>query len=91
MCICIAINYKACIIQLLLKRNETDMKNLGDLNNWTKNDLARVITQALFNADKPLPADHFQVRRQMKQSKAHLVRQADKAINILSNRAMAKL
>ena len=67
------------------------MKNLGDLNNWTKNDLARVITQALFNADAPLPADHFQVKRQMKQSKAHLVQQGTNAINIINNRKIEKL
>ena len=67
------------------------MKNLGDLNNWTKNDLARVITQALFNTDKPLPADHFQVKRQMKQSKAHLVKQGERAINIINNRAIQGL
>ena len=62
------------------------MKNLGNLNSWTKIDLARVITQALFNTDQPLPADHFQVKRQAKQSKAHLVKQATNAINIINNR-----
>ena len=63
------------------------MKDLGKLENWTKNDLARVITQALFNADNPLPADHFQVRRQMRQSKAHLVKQAESAIETISKRS----
>ena len=67
------------------------MKNLGDLNNWTKNDLARVITQALFNTNTPLPADHFQVKRQMKQSKPHLVKQCENAIEIISQRKIGHI
>ncbi len=67
------------------------MKNLGDLNNWTKNDLARVIMQALLNADKPLPADHFQVKREMKHVKKELVRRGEMAIEIINKRAIANL
>lgn len=62
------------------------MKDLGNLSNWTKNDLARVIAQALFNADKPLAADHFQVKRMMKHRKDELVRRAEQAIEIISRR-----
>ncbi|NNF60711.1 MAG: hypothetical protein HKN06_05180 [Gammaproteobacteria bacterium] len=62
------------------------MKNLGKLENWTKNDLARVIGQALYNAENPLPADHFEVKRLMKRSKAVLIQRTEDAINILSNR-----
>ena len=65
--------------------------NLGDLNNWSKIDLARVITQALFNASQPLPADHFQVKRQAKQGKAQLVKNAESAIDIISKRKVAAL
>ncbi len=58
------------------------MKNLGDLNNWTKNDLARVIMQALCNADKPLPADHFRVKRMVRvNKKSALVDSCQHAIN----------
>jgi|COG998Drversion2_1049125.scaffolds.fasta_scaffold251246_2 hypothetical protein len=67
------------------------MKNLGDLNNWTKNDLARVIVQALYTADKPVAADHFQVKAAMKRKKSDLVYHAQNAINILDRAAMAKI
>ena len=59
---------------------------MGDLNNWTKNDLARVVCQALFNVGDPLPADHFQVKRMMKHNKAELVRRCEYAIEILAKR-----
>ena len=63
------------------------MKNYGDLNDWTKNDLARVVCQALFNTDKPLPAGHFQVKRMVNSHKKdHLVRQGERAIEIISRR-----
>ena len=62
------------------------MKDLGDLNNWTKNDLARVVCQALFNADLPLKADHFQVKRMMKHNKPVLVNRCAQAIEIISKR-----
>jgi len=62
------------------------MKNLGDLNNWTKTDLARVINQALFGLDKPMNADHFRIKRMVKSnSKAALVRSCQKAINVMHN------
>ena len=61
------------------------MKNLGDLNNWTKTNLARVIAQALVNADKPLPADHFRVKRIVQaNSKPALVDWCNSAINALT-------
>jgi len=60
------------------------MKNLGDLNNWTKTDLARVIAQALLNADNPLPADHFRVKRIVQaNNKTALVDWCNSAINAL--------
>lgn len=58
-------------------------RNLGDLNTWTKNDLARVIVQALHSSTKPFPADHFKVVDMAKRKKPHLVEQAERAINIL--------
>lgn len=60
------------------------MSNYGDLNIWTKTDLARVIAQALVFADKPLPADHFRVKRIVNANKkADLVRWCAKAIESL--------
>lgn len=67
------------------------MRDYGDLNNWTKNDLARVVCQALFNTDKPLAADHFQVKRMMKHRKGELVRRCELAIEILERRAIERL
>ena len=63
------------------------MKDLGDLNNWTKNDLARVIVQALFNADQPSKADNIHVKRMMKHRKSELVSRAEYAINTRSQRS----
>ena len=64
------------------------MKDLSNLNNWTKNDLARVIVQALFNLDQPAKADNFQVKREMKKKKVNLVSYAEKAIEVIyQNRA----
>jgi hypothetical protein len=51
--------------------------------NWTKKDMARVICQALFNAEKPLPAEHFQVKRMMRKDKAELQRLCEKAIETI--------
>ena len=67
------------------------MKNLGDLNNWTKNDLARVIVQALYMDDKPAPADHLEVKAAMKRRKSDLVYHAQNAINMLDREAMKKI
>ena len=64
------------------------MKNLGNLTNWTKNDLARVIVQAMFNADQPSKADNIHVKRMMKHNKATLVLRADAAINIINRAKM---
>lgn len=60
------------------------MKNLGDLNNWTKNDLARVIVQALMNLDEPARADSAVVRKEMRKTKAQLVEFAAHAIEIIN-------
>ena len=58
------------------------MKNLGDLNNWTKIDLARVILKAIHDADKPFPADHWRVKQMVrKNKKASLVDSCQHAIN----------
>jgi hypothetical protein len=58
------------------------MKDLSNLNNWTKNALARVILQALLNADKSLPADHFRVKRMVNANKKTvLVNSCQHAIN----------
>ena len=67
------------------------MKNLGDLNNWTKNDLARVVCQALFNSDLPLTASHFQVKRMMKHRKSVLVDRCAQAIEIISKRKIGNI
>ncbi len=67
------------------------MKNLGNLNNWTKNDLARVIVQALMNLDEPAKADSIVVKNQMKQSKKILVGLAEMAIEIINKNKIASL
>jgi hypothetical protein len=67
------------------------MNDLGDLNNWTKIDLARVIVQALFNSDKPPAADNVNVKRQARKSKDLLLQFAPRAIEALNQRAIAKL
>lgn len=68
------------------------MKNFGDLNTWTKTDLARVIAQALTGADKPLPADHFRVKRIVRANRhADLVRNGQMAIETISRRKVAQL
>ena len=62
------------------------MSHLANLNNWTKNDLARVIAQALVNADEPLPADHFRVTRIVNSNKkTELVKWCETAIEALHN------
>jgi len=67
------------------------MKDLGDLNNWTKNDLARVIVQALMNLDQPARADSWAVKQQMKRKKAGMVKFAEHAIEIISKNKIEKL
>ncbi len=67
------------------------MKDLGNLNNWTKNDLARVIVQALMNLDAPAKADSIVVKNQMKQSKKILVGLAEMAIEIINKNKIAAL
>ena len=62
------------------------MKDFGDLNNWTKNDLARVIVQALFNADQPAKPDNIHVKRKQRNSKDLLVCQAAQAIDVINKR-----
>ena len=65
------------------------MKNLGDLNNWTKIDLARVILKAVMDADTPLPADHFRVKRMVRvNKKAALVDSCQHAINQIDHKMM---
>ena len=68
------------------------MKDLGKLENWTKNDLARVVCQALFNSDKPLAAAHFRVVRMAKvNNKPELIRRTEQAIEIISKRNIKSL
>ena len=64
------------------------MKDLGNLNNWTKNDLARVIVQALMNLDEPARADSAAVKLVMRKPKARLVDFAQNAIEIINRRRM---
>jgi hypothetical protein len=67
------------------------MKDLGNLNNWTKNDLARVIVQALMNLDEPARADSRVVKREERKPKARLVKFAAQAIEIINRNKMEKL
>lgn len=62
------------------------MRNIGDLNNWTKVELAQVINQALLAKLEPLPADHFRVKRMAKRSnKKALVESCELALNVISD------
>ena len=64
------------------------MRNLGNLNEWTKVELAQVINQALLNKSDPLPADHFRVKRMANRCKKdQLVRNCELALNALSKEA----
>ncbi len=67
------------------------MKDLGNLNNWTKNDLARVIVQALMNLDEPAKAGSIVVKNQMRKSKKSLVGLAAQAIEIINKNKIASL
>lgn len=56
--------------------------------NWTKNDCARVVVQALFNMEKPPAADHFRVERMVKaHSKKRLEELRDQAIEAMASHA----
>jgi len=46
---------------------------MGERVQLTKNDMSRVIVQALFRMDKLPPADHFQVERIAKRKKDALI------------------
>ncbi len=66
-------------------------KDLGNLNNWTKNDLSRVIVQALMNLDAPAKPDNFQVKLEMKKKKIVLVNLATQAIEVINQKLIARL
>ena len=63
---------------------------IGNVN-WTKNDMARVILQALFNTEKAFAADHWRVVRMAKRfNQVQLHHQLKLAFNALESRAVAK-
>ena len=62
------------------------MRNLGNLNEWTKVELAQVINQALHAKKEPFPADHFKVQRMAKRSKKPaLIENCELALTALSD------
>lgn len=64
----------------------TDQQALVDkiLKDWTKNDMARTILQALHNSKKPFAADHFKVLRMVRSTKKeHLAENAARALKII--------
>ena len=63
------------------------MKDLGDLNNWTKTDLARVIVQAINDMPKAPPADFWPVKKMVRNhGKAALIDGATHAIEQISRK-----
>jgi len=61
---------------------------IGDIN-WTKNDMARVIIQALYNMAAAPAADHWRVVRMAKRfNQVQLYRQLKLAFNSLEMRAV---
>ena len=65
------------------------MKNLGDLNNWTKNDLARVIIQANHNLDRPAASNDPKVIQLAKLKKHLLITGTQAAIETINKRQFA--
>ena len=60
------------------------MRNIGNLSEWTKIELAQVIYQALENTPQPFPADHFKVQRMAKRhNKDFLIRTCDTALSAM--------
>lgn len=58
--------------------------------NWTKNDMARVIVQALFNTDALPSADNIHVKRISAHSSAHLFGRLQRAYTVLERQPIIK-
>lgn len=66
--------------------------NMGNLNNWKKRDLARVIMQDKLKLDKAPPADDIQVQhKSLMTLKRDLVAQAADAIENINRRRIVAL
>jgi hypothetical protein len=62
------------------------MRNLGDLNNWTKTELAQVIVQDFLNLPHPARKDSFKVRQMSRRNKQQLIEQCERSIERIAHR-----
>ena len=56
------------------------MRDLGNLDSWTRVELAQVVVQSLYNSPTAPAPENVNVRRLARRSKAHLVRLAELAL-----------
>ncbi len=80
--IVIAIIAELSIIHLLKQTGDREMNNdkHGDLENWTKTDLARTIVKFMFKLDRYPPATDIRVKRHARNTKAVLIHRAEIAL-----------